>query len=128
MRTQARELAFKLIFERLFVKENYTFDEEFFAVIKKEENREFAKSLVLSFEQNREEISKIVESKLIDYDLNRVYKVDLALIYLAVTEINYVKTPAPIVINEVVELAKKYGEETSKVFINGILASVVKEK
>ena len=126
MRTQARELAFKLIFERLFVKENYTFDEEFFAVIKKEENREFAKSLVLAFEQNREEISKIVESKLIDYDLNRVYKVDLALIYLAVTEINYVKTPAPIVINEVVELSKNFSTEKSKGFIHGVLSAIIK--
>ena len=126
MRTQARELAFKLIFERLFVKENYTFDEEFFAVIKKEENREFAKSLVLSFEQNREEISKVVESKLIDYDLSRVYKVDLALIYLAVTEINYIKTPAPIVINEVVELSKSFSTEKSKGFIHGVLSAIIK--
>ena len=126
MRTQARELAFKLIFERLFVKENYTFDEEFFAVIKKEENREFAKSLVLSFEQNREEISKVVESKLIDYDLSRVYKVDLALIYLAVTEINYLKTPAPIVINEVVELSKSFSTEKSKGFIHGVLSAIIK--
>ena len=126
MRTQAREIAFKLIFERLFVKENYTFDEEFFAEIKKEENKEFAKSLVLSFEQNREEISKIVESKLIDYDLNRVYKVDLALIYLAVTEINYIKTPAPIVINEVVELSKNFSTEKSKGFIHGVLSAIIK--
>ena len=126
MRTQARELAFKLKFERLFVQENNTFDEEFFAVIKQEENREFAKSLVLSFEQNREEISKIVESKLIDYDLNRVYKVDLALIYLAVTEINYIKTPAPIVINEVVELSKSFSTEKSKGFIHGVLSAIIK--
>lgn len=126
MRTQARELAFKLIFERLFVKENYTFDEEFFAVIKKEENREFAKSLVLSFEQNREEIANIVANKLIDYDLNRVYKVDLALIYLAVTEIQYIKTPAPIVINEVVELSKSFSTEKSKGFIHGVLSAIIK--
>lgn len=126
MRTQARELAFKLIFERLFVKENYTFDEEFFAVIKKEENREFAKSLVLSFEQNREEIASVVASKLIDYDLNRVYKVDLALIYLAVTEIKYIKTPAPIVINEVVELSKSFSTEKSKGFIHGVLSAIIK--
>ena len=48
MRTTARELAFKLIFERLFVKENYTFDEEFFAALNKEEDKNFAKDLVLS--------------------------------------------------------------------------------
>ena len=47
MRRQARELAFQLIFERLFVKESYTFDEEFFASLKKEENVAFSKNIVL---------------------------------------------------------------------------------
>ena len=126
MRTQAREIAFKLIFERLFVKENYTFDEEFFADIKKEENKEFAKSLVLNFEQHRQEIEKVVESKLIGYSLDRVYKVDLALIYLAVAEINYIKTPHKIVINEVVEIAKQFSTEKSSKFINGVLSAIVK--
>ena len=59
MRTQARELAFKLIFERLFVKENYSFDEEFFAVIKKEEDREFSKQLVTSFETTEKKLSNL---------------------------------------------------------------------
>lgn len=126
MRTQARELAFKLIFERLFVKDNYTFDEEFFADIKKEENREFAKNLVLKFEQNRKEIEQLVSSKLIGYSLERVYKVDLALIYLAVAEINYIQTPHKIVINEVVELAKLFSTEKSSKFINGVLSAIVK--
>jgi len=49
MRTQARELAFQLIFERLFVKNNYTFDEEFFSSIKKIEDKEFSKQLVSLF-------------------------------------------------------------------------------
>ena len=49
MRSLAREKAFQLIFERLFVKENYGFDEEFFASIKKEEDILFAKQLVENF-------------------------------------------------------------------------------
>ena len=127
MRTQARELAFQLIFERLFVKENYTFDEEFFAVIKKEENREFSKALVQAFENNRAEIETLVSSHLVGYQLERVYKVDLALIYLAVAEIKYIKTPYQIVINEVVELAKNFSTQKSSRFINGVLSSIVKE-
>lgn len=126
MRAQAREKAFKLIFERLFVKDSYTFDEEFFADIKKEENKEFAKELVIKFEQHRQEIENIVSSKLIGYSLDRVYKIDLALIYLAVTEINYLQTPHKIVINEVVELAKTFSTEKSSKFINGVLSAIVK--
>ena len=126
MRKQARELAFKLIFERLFIKETYSFDEEFFAIIKKEENRNFAKDLVLTFEQNREEIEKIVSAKLIGYSLDRVYKIDLALIYLAVTEIKYMKTPHQVVVNEVVELSKQFSTEKSSRFINGVLSAIIK--
>ena len=53
MRAKARELAFQLIFERLFVKENYTLDEEFFALLKKQEDKDFAKNIVIKFENNR---------------------------------------------------------------------------
>ncbi|MBE7073807.1 MAG: transcription antitermination factor NusB [Clostridiales bacterium] len=128
MRTEARELAFKLIFERLFVKENYTFDEEFFAVLKKEEDRNFAKDLILKFEANRSEIEGVVNSKLIGYSLDRVYKVDLALLYLAVTEIKYIQTPFQIVINEVVNFSKQFSTEKSSRFINGVLSAIVKDQ
>ena len=127
MRTQSRELAFKLIFERLFVKENYTFNEEFFADIKKEEDKSFAKDLVVKFEENREEIEQIVSSKLIGYSLARVYKVDLALIYLAVAEIKYINTPYKIVVNEVLELSKQFSTEKSSKFINGVLSAIIKD-
>ncbi|MBQ8908911.1 MAG: transcription antitermination factor NusB [Clostridia bacterium] len=126
MRTAARELAFKLIFERLFVKENYTFDEEFFAVLEKEEDKTFAKDLVVNFEQNRASIEETVKEKLIGYSLDRVYKVDLALIYLAVTEIKHLNTPHQIVINEVVELSKQFSTEKSSRFVNGVLSAIVK--
>ena len=126
MRAQARQSAFKLIFERLFVKDNYTFDEEFFADIKKEENKQFAKDLVIKFEENRKDIEAIVSSKLIGYSIDRVYKVDLALIYLAVTEIKYFSTPYKIAVNEVLELAKQFSTEKSSKFINGVLSAIIK--
>ena len=63
-----------------------------------------------------------------DWNLERITKVNLALLKLAIYEIKYKDIPFKVAINEAVELAKKYGEETSPVFINGILASIVKEK
>ncbi len=127
MRTQARELAFKLIFERLFVKKEYTFDEEFFSSLKKEEDRQFSKTLLEKFVENRETVEIAVSSHLHGYELERLYKVDLALLFLAVTEINYIKTPYQIVINEVVELSKIYSTDKSAGFINGVLSSIVKD-
>lgn len=128
MRAKARELAFQLIFERLFVKENYTLDEEFFALLKKQEDKDFAKSIVTKFEENREALSNVVSSHLVGYEIDRVYKVDLALIYEALTEIFYLETPYQIAINETIELSKRYSTEKSKRFINGVLSSIIKDK
>lgn len=127
MRTQARELAFKLIFERLFVKENYSFDEEFFALLKKEEDKDFSKKLVQTFEENKEKLTTLISSHLIGYEINRVYKVDLAILYLACCELSYFKTPLKIVINEAVELAKLYSTIKSSRFVNGVLSSILKD-
>lgn len=128
MRARARELAFQLIFERLFVKEPSTPNEEFFASLKKEEDKEFAKNILKAFEDNRDKLSDIVSSHLKGYEIDRVFKVDLALIYEALTEIFYLETPCPIAINEVVELSKIYSTTKSKSFINGVLSAIIKDE
>ena len=125
MRSQAREIAFQLIFERLFVKDSYIQDEEFFFFFKKSEDKEFAKALIESFNENRDSLKEIISSKLIGYEIDRVYKIDLAILYLAVTELTYFETPFQIVINEAVELAKKFSTEKSSRFVNGVLSSIV---
>ena len=61
-----------------------------------------------------------------DWKMDRISKVDLSILKLAIYEIKYKEIPFKVVINEAVELAKKYGEDSSKNFVNGILASVVK--
>ena len=63
-----------------------------------------------------------------DWKLDRISKIDLSLLKLAIYEIKYKKIPYKVAINECLELSKKYGEESSKNFVNGILASVVKEE
>ncbi len=63
-----------------------------------------------------------------EWKLERISKVNIAILKLAIYELNYTDIPFKVVINEAVELAKKYGEETSKTFVNGILASIVKNR
>ena len=62
-----------------------------------------------------------------DWKISRISKMDLAILKLAIYEIKYNEIPYKVAINEAVELAKKYGEDKSKNFVNGVLASIVKE-
>lgn len=128
MRRDARVVAFQLIFEKLFSKqpELNTYDEEFMSSLKKTEDIAFAKQILNSYLENSEKIQQLVENSLISYETARVYKTDLALLYSAVAEIQFIKTPPQIVINETLEIAKSFSTEKSVKFLNGVLASIIK--
>lgn len=125
MRRQAREVAFQTIFANLFISQNE--DEEVFASLKKKEDLDFAKQIISEFFTHREEVALLIEKNLVGYELSRIYKTDLALLYLAVTELNYIGTPKQVAINETLEIAKKYSTDKSAKFINGVLSAIVKE-
>lgn len=71
-----------------------------------------------------DQISKNLNAK---WKIDRISKVDLSILKIAIYEIIYVKLPYKIVINEAVELAKKYSDDSSPSFVNGVLASIIKE-
>ena len=78
---------------------------------------------------NNSEINELIENNLKgNWSLNRISKINLSLIKIAIYEMLYKNIPYKVAINEVVELAKKYSDESAPVFINGILASIVKDK
>ncbi len=131
-RSAMRELAFKLVYEIEVQKEN---EEEQFEIFL--ENNEISDNSVIEYlrdikegiKTNSEEINKLITTNLKDnWSLNRISKINLSLIKIAIYEMVYKGLPYKVAINEVVELAKKYADESAPVFINGILASVVKEK
>ena len=73
------------------------------------------------------EIESIISSNLKEkWTIDRISKINIAILKVAIYELIYSKLPYKVVINEAVELAKKYGDDSSKSFVNGILASVVK--
>lgn len=121
-RTSARELAFKTIYSKFFNSEEV---EDFEDANK--EGLEFTTKILKSFAENYAEIQDIISSHLKGYTIERLYKIDLAIITLAVIELNFIKeNPKEVIINEAVELAKKYSTEKSPRFINGVLADIVK--
>ena len=96
--------------------------------IKNKEAIEYIKDAITGIEKNKETITKLIEENLkSNWKIERISKIDLSLLELAIYEIKYKEVPYKVAINEAVELAKKYGEEYSKTFVNGILASIVKE-
>ncbi len=131
-RSQIRELAFKLLYQIEIQKEISDEDMLLFFEnnnISSEEAKSYIKDVVKGTSTNSQEILELISNNLKkDWNLERITKVNLALLKLAIYEIKYKDIPFKVAINEAVELAKKYGEETSPVFINGILASIVKEK
>ena len=108
-RSAIREQAFKLIYS-LDIQRNENLEEQIELYIEnnmitEKRAKEYIRESVKGVEENKETILK-----------------------LAIYELEYTEIPFKVVINEAVEIAKKYGEDTSKNFINGILASIVKEK
>ncbi len=124
MRRDSREVAFKIIFESLFNAESS--DQEYVETLK-EKDRELANQIITFYMQNKEEIQSKVDLYLKDYKLERVFKVDQALLYLAVSEIEGVKTPPAVVVNEIIEISKNYSTDKSPKFLNGVLSSYIKD-
>ena len=129
-RTAIRESAFKLIYSLEIQKQNDLKEqiEIYFESenIENKDAKEYIDDAVLGIEAHKEEILGLIEKNLkSDWKIDRISKIDLSILKLAIYEIQYKDIPFKVVINEAVELAKKYGEDSSKNFVNGILASIV---
>lgn len=131
-RSAMRELAFKLIYGIEIQKE---YDEDYLELfidnneINEDEVKNYLNEIKEGIEKNKNEIDKLIADNLKkNWSLNRISKINLSLIKIAIFEMVYLKLPYKIAINEAIELAKKYADEQAPIFINGILASVVKEK
>lgn len=122
-RTEERELAFKTIYSKFF---NTTDNDDVFEGAD-QKSLEFTSKILSNFADHYEEINSIISKNLKGYTIERVYKIDLAILIIAIIELEFIKeNPKEVIINEAVELAKKFSTEKSPKFINGFLASIVK--
>ena len=130
-RSAIREKAFKLIYS-LEIQKKEDLEEQIQLYLESnnindKDAIEYIKDAVLGIEKNKQEIISQIERNLkSDWKLERISKIDLSILKLAIYEIKYKEIPYKVAINEAVELAKRYGEDTSRTFVNGVLASVVK--
>lgn len=141
-RRLAREFAIQFLFSMDFNKEEHSeqYIEEFLQ--HKEENRDMDEEGVLGKSpreyiietlkgtmQHLEEIDKLIEFHTTGWKKERIAKVDLAILRLAIYEIIFNdNVPDSVAANEAVELAKKYSTEESGSFVNGVLGKIIRNK
>lgn len=83
--------------------------------------------LAIAVKKNLKMINKQINNNAVSWPIDRVNKIDLAILRLSVYELTKTKTPPKVVIDEAVELAKEFGSENSSSFINGVLGTILEE-
>jgi len=127
--THAREAVIQTLYAKEMGNDKavFQFDELLKEKKVKGKKAEFAKNLLNGVIKHLDEIDKIIKEHLIDWDFDRLDKVDKQILRLGVYEIKYTDTPFQIAIDEAIKIAKNFSEDKSKSFINGILDRVAKE-
>lgn len=133
-RRAARAYAMKVLYE-------YSITGELPEIISSEENEDeiygnvidragidYVNVIFEHFPENQSELDEIVSRNSHSWSLERISKVDLAIIRLALLEMKYTSIPPKVSINEAIELAKEYSSEKSFRFVNGILGGVLKNE
>ncbi|AIS52379.1 N utilization substance protein B [Thermoanaerobacter kivui] len=129
-RTEAREWVVKMLYQydvsRLPVSKIF---ENFYKDNDPGQQKEYIESTVVEVINHLQEIDKEIEKYSESWAINRMPKIDLAILRCSIYEILYREDiPISVSINEAVEIAKKYSTENSPAFINGLLGAFVRDK
>ena len=128
-RSELREIASKVLYES-YILENAKVKYDINALIKEEleiEN-DFVNQLVKGVKDNQKEINELANKYLIDWEIDRLSKVDKAILSIGIYELIYTDTPSIVSINEAVELSHKYSDEKVTKMINACLDSIYKNE
>ena len=128
-RSTAREHLFQLTFEQLFSedKNDVTLEAYLMDASLTDSDKLDVRKAYDGIYTHLDELKGIVAKYSNGFNIDRIYKPDLAAMIVSVYEMKYVpEVPAAVSINEAVELVKRYSTEKSKSYVNGVLASVNK--
>ena len=101
---------------------------EFATLESQNEVKDYAISIAEIFQKNHQEVDKIIQKYSKGWDIERLVKMDKDILRIAIVELLFLKdAPMKVVVDEALELAKKYSTDDSAAFINGVLAKVVAE-
>lgn len=127
-RQKSREFALQMLFQwEMGKQEPSRIKDTFWKNVKAQKStREFADQLFENAASHAAELDPIISSHAQHWRIERMAAIDRAILRLALAELRTMSTPANVVINEAVELAKKFSSEEASAFVNGILDAAVK--
>ena len=128
LRRKSREYALQMLFQWEMGKQDPSrIEKGFWANAHAQEStREFANQLFENAAARADELDPIISSYAKNWRIERIPSIDRAILRLAIVELRTMGTPPKVVLNEAVELAKKFSSEEAASFINGILDAAMK--
>jgi transcription antitermination protein NusB len=130
-RRRAREIVLQLLFQEDLNPEQTSEQAERFLIKRLNGNRpliEFARRLHASVREHRKELDRVLAVHATNWSVRRMAAIDRNILRLGTLEILHTETPGRVVINEAVEIAKRYGDRQSGQFVNGILDRVLRTR
>lgn len=124
-RSELREIIMKVMYQ-VYILESTNTKYDVKELIKEqlEVENEFINDMVNGIIKNQKEISDLANKYLVDWNIERLSKVDKAILSLGIYELKYTETPSVVAINEAVELSKKYSDEKVTKMINATLDKI----
>ncbi|MBR4618992.1 MAG: transcription antitermination factor NusB [Bacilli bacterium] len=124
-RSELREIAMKCLYQ-VYIIEQTNLDYDINSIIHEqlEIENEFVITLVNGVLNNKKKIEDLANKYLVDWTIDRLNKVDKAILSIGIFELVYTSTPSVVAINEAIELSKKYSDEAVTKMINGVLDNI----
>ena len=128
-RSELREIIMKVLYQmNLFKEAKIDYKKEELIKEQLEIQNDFVENAIDGVEEHYEEIIEVANRYLNDWTIDRLNKVDQAILELGIYELLYTDTPSVVSINEAIELSKKYSDEAVTKMINGVLDKVYHEE
>ncbi len=122
-RSRSREIAMEVMYQ-MAIQNDFSkeFSRKMVAQYEEESDEAYIFEVMDAFIENRETVDSQISPLLKNWTIERVGKVDLSILRLAVTEMNFMSSiPGKVSVNEAINMSKKYVDEKSGKFINGVL-------
>lgn len=128
-RSELREIIMKVIYQTYILdKTKNTYDIKDLIKEQLEVENDYVNQCIEGIIKNQKEINTLANKYMNNWTIDRLNKVDKAILSLGIYELMYTSTPSVVAINEAIELSKKYSEEAVTKMINGILDKIYHEE
>lgn len=128
-RSELREIIMKIMYQvNMFEESNLDYNLNDLIKEQLEVENDFINETIDGIIKNKEKINSLANKYLKDWTMERLNKVDQAIISIGIYELMYTDTPSIVAINEAIELSKKYSDDAVTKMINGVLDKIFHEE